>query len=136
MRLPLAGAVLLAASLGYAATLEFIRDGAVVRKVDGDALARTCGARTIDVDDPYYEAPKRYRACPLAAVVETGFGTPAAKLDAEDVLFRATDGYVKPSTPARVAEDGGFVAFGEADGPFTPIGRRALDPGPFYVVWT
>jgi mono/diheme cytochrome c family protein len=136
MRLSLAGAVVLAASLAHAAALEFIRDGATVRRIDGAALANACGASTIEVDDPYYEARKRYRACPLAAVVEAGFGAPVAKLDAEDLLFRATDGYVKPSTPARAAEEGGFVAFGEADGPFAPIGRRALDPGPFYVVWT
>ncbi len=136
MRFTTAAAVLLAVSLGHAATLEFVRDGTTVRRLDGDALARTCKPRTIEVDDPYYEARKRYRACPLAAVIEAGFGTPAGRIDTEDVVFRALDGYAKPSPPARVAEDGGWVAFGEADGAFAPMGRRALDPGPFYVVWT
>jgi cytochrome c2 len=136
MRFTTAGAVVLAASLGHAATLEFVRDGTTVRRLDDAALARTCEPRTIEVDDPYYETRKRYRACPLAAVIQAGFETPVDRLDTEDVVFRALDGYAKPSTPARLAEDGGWLAFGEAGGAFAPMGRRALDPGPFYVVWT
>lgn len=130
-------ALVLASALAHAAALEFVRDGATVRQLDGATLARTCGVRTIEVDDPYYEAPKRYRACPLAPVLAEGFGAPIEAAGGEDVLFKAVDGYVKPSTPARAAEDGGFLAFGEADRDgFAPMGRRGLDPGPFYVVWT
>jgi mono/diheme cytochrome c family protein len=132
-----AAALVLCSTLAQAATLEFVRDGETVRRLDDAMLTRTCGVRTIDIDDPYYEAPKRYRACPLANVLEAGFGVPVAQIDAEDVLFKALDGYVKPSTPARAGEDGGFVAFGEADrNGFAPMGRKGLDPGPFYVVWT
>jgi len=130
--------LLLLPSLAQAATLEFRRDGAVVRTIEAAALAETCGVRSIDVDDPYYETRKRYRACPLVGVLEAGFGAPADRLDGTDLLFRALDGYVKPSTLARAREDGGFVAFGETDraNGFAKMGRRALDPGPFYVVWT
>ena len=98
MRCITAGAVVLAASLGHAATLEFVRDGATVRRLDEAALARACAPRTIEVEDPYYEARKRFRACPLAAVIEAGFGAPPARLESEDVVFRALDGYAKPST--------------------------------------
>lgn len=135
MRLAVA-ALTLIASLAQAASLEFRRDGEVLRQIDAAELAKTCGVRTIEVDDPYYEARKRYRACPLAAVMAAGFGAPADHLRGGDVLFRALDGYVKPSSLERVREDGGFVALGEADGAFGPMGRRALDPSPFYVVWT
>jgi mono/diheme cytochrome c family protein len=130
--------LLLMGALAQAATLEFRRDGTVVRTLDEAALAAACRPRTVEIDDPYYSAPKRYRACPLAAVLEAGFGAPPARLPGEDVLFRALDGYVKPSTLARAAEDGGFVAFGDVDrgGKFAPLGRRGVDPGPFYVVWT
>jgi mono/diheme cytochrome c family protein len=132
-----AAALVLGSTLAHAATLEFVRDGTTVRRLDDATLTRTCGVRTIEVDDPYYEVPKRYRACPLAVVLEAGFGTPVERVEAEDVLFKALDGYVKPATPARAGEDGGFVAFGEADrSGFAPMGRKALDPGPFYVVWT
>jgi len=133
----LCGVVLvLLASLAQAATLEFRRDGAVVKTIDGAKLEAACGVRTIEIDDPYYEARKQYRACPLSAVLAQGFGAPADKLEGVDVVFRALDGYARPSNLARVREDGGFVAFGEVKGPFAKMGPRELDPGPFYVVWT
>jgi len=136
---PVLVAVVLALGLGnaHAATIDFLRDGTLVRRLDGDALERACGARDIEVDDPYYERRMRFRACPLAAVAEAGFGTPATQLEAEDVVFRALDGYAKVSTPARLAEDGGFLAFRDLDWPegFATFGRAAINPGPFYVVW-
>jgi mono/diheme cytochrome c family protein len=127
--------LLLVAASARAATLDFVRDGTVVRQLDGAALA-DC-ARTIELDDPYYGSHKRFSACPLAAVVEKGFGEPAARLEG-DVVFRARDGYAKVSSPARLAEDGGFVAMRDLDRAegFAPFGRAATDPGPFYVVWT
>src|SRR5258706_8558391 len=69
--------------------------------------------------------------------MQAAFGTAPHRADPEDVLFRALDGYVKPSTLARVREDGGFLAFGDADRSkgFAPM-PRGVDPGPFYVVWT
>src|SRR6185369_5711005 len=119
-------------SHAHAAGLDFVRDGAVVRHLDAAELATACTLETIEVEDAYYESHKRYRACPLVNVLTAGFGVPLAELDAEDVLFRALDGYVKPASLARVTEAGGFVAFQEADRPdgFAPMGRRALDPGP------
>jgi mono/diheme cytochrome c family protein len=138
MRWPLAAALALIASTGGAATIEFLRDGTVVRTLDAAALTQACKPRSIELDDPYYEARKHFRACPLAAVFEAGFGKPPDRLEGEDVVFRAADGYAKVSTLGRAGEDGGFVAFGEVDRPsgFAPMGRQALDPGPFYVVWT
>src|SRR5262249_1621161 len=107
--------LLLAAANARAATLDFLRDGAVVRPLDSAALERDC-ARTIELDDPYYEAHKRFSACPLATVVQMGFGVTPDKLEG-DVVFRARDGYAKVSTPARVAEEGGFVALRDIDRP-------------------
>ena len=70
-----------------------------------------------------------------------GFGQPAAEIAREDLFFEALDGYVKPSKGARAIEDGGYLAFADADHGhgedpgWEPIDRRGLDPGPFYVVW-
>jgi mono/diheme cytochrome c family protein len=137
----------LAGTVGYAAepfdtTLTFVRDGAVVKTLDRSALERACVPTTITLDDPYYGRPKRYRACPLAAVLALGFGTlDAAKTDGVDVFFRARDGYVKPASVARVREAGGYLAFADADRMrgddpgWEPIDRRQVDPGPYYVVW-
>jgi cytochrome c2 len=137
MRVLAVAAILVLDAAAHGATLEFLRDGAVVARLDDATIAGRCGIRTVDVDDPYYGVRKQYRACPLTVVLEAGFGAPVATLTG-DLVFRATDGYAKPSTPARVAEDGGFLALRDLEqtSGFAPMGTRALDPGPFYVVWT
>src|SRR5262249_30472457 len=98
----------------------------------------SCGEETISVDDPYYERRVRYRACPLRAVIRLGFGEDVTALAGRGVLFRALDGYVKPAGGGRPAEGRADGPFADADRPqgFAPLGRKALDPGPFYVVWT
>jgi mono/diheme cytochrome c family protein len=120
--------------------LRFVRDGQVVKVVSRSDLEAACGVETIDVDDPYYEKRMRYRACPLRAVLEMGFGDPVDGLAEDDFLLRALDGYVKPSTGKRMLEPGGWLALADADHKpddgFAPIERRQVDPGPFYVVWS
>ncbi len=127
-----------AAAPAEAATLRFLRDDAEVARLDLEALRRTCGEQTVTVEDPYYERRVRYRACPLGQVLRLGLREDPAALAGRDVLFRALDGYVKPASGARVAEDGAWVAFADADraSGFAPLGRKQVDPGPFYVVWT
>lgn len=136
MLLLLAGSPALARA---APELAFRRDGVEVRRLDLDTLKRGCGASAVEVDDPYYGARKTFLACPLACAVALGFGAPVAP--EADVLLHALDGYTKPSTGARLAEAGGFLAFAEAaraggpGSPWEPIGRQRVDPGPFYLVW-
>jgi mono/diheme cytochrome c family protein len=135
-------ALLLAAAVAAgapAAEIRFVRDGAVVKRIDRETLRGACASATVEVDDPYYLRRKRFLACPLADVARLGFGAAASEFATADILFRAADGYEKPSTGAKLAEAGGWVAFADADrenGGFDPIDRRQVDPGPFYVVWT
>jgi mono/diheme cytochrome c family protein len=102
---------------------------------------RACHVATIEVDDPNYGKRKRYRACPLAEVLTFGFGESPKALGVADVFIRAWDGYDKPTRADRLAEDGAWLAFGDAelsDGErlaWSPLPERNLDPGPFYVVW-
>lgn len=125
-----------------AAGLRFVRAGAPPRLLDAASLARDCGAVTVELDDPYYATRKRFRACPLAAVLRLGLGEPIEAFAGETVFFRASDGYAKPAPAALLAEAGGFVAFADADHArgdtpgWQPIDRKQVDPGPFYVVWT
>ena len=122
-------------------TLRFLRDGKEVARVDLATLRARAGETSVSVDDPYYERRVTFRAVPLAEAVALGFGEAPSAFADEDVVLRAADGYARPTTGARLAEAGGFLAFGAADAPadapkFTPMGRRHLDPAPFYVVWT
>jgi mono/diheme cytochrome c family protein len=124
-----------------AAVLRFLKDGVEVGRVDLATLRAKGRETTVTVDDPYYERSMTYRAVPLATALALGFGEPPSAFAGEDVVLRAADGYARPTTGARLAEAGGFLAFGDASRPadppaFLPMGRRALDPAPFYVVWT
>jgi len=123
------------------AALEFVRDGRVVASVTRATLEKDCGVRTVAVDDPYYGRKMSFVACPLARVLEFGFGLSPDELAAQDFLLRARDGYVKPATGKRLVEPGGYLALADAqrekagESGWAPIDRRQVDPAPFYVVW-
>ena len=139
IRLRLALLFLVVAEAVVAAELRFAREGAEVAHADAAALTRACTVATIEVDDPNQGGRRRYRACPLAEVLAYGFGAPPRSLGSADVFIRAWDGYDKPVGAERLAEDGGWLAFGDADRPeggWAPLGSRAIDPGPFYLVWS
>src|SRR4029453_12837582 len=95
--------------------LQFVRDGRVVSTFDLKALRHVCHERTVAIDDPYYGRRKSFRACPLAEVLQIGFGVPPESLAGSEFLLRARDGYTKPSTGARLVEPGGFLAFADAE---------------------
>jgi mono/diheme cytochrome c family protein len=103
-------------------------------------LIACCAPREVAVEDPYYGGPKRFRAIPLAAVLERGFGVAARAPDfAEaELLLRARDGYTRSASGAQLLDAGAFLAFADAEHPrggFFPIDRRQVDPAPFYLVW-
>lgn len=126
-----------APALAGPSALRFLRDDAEIRRLDLTALRAACGEQVITVDDPYAGGTRRYAACPLRAVLEMGFGAPLASLTGQDIVFRALDGYTRPASPERLAEDGAYLAFADAGGTtFTPLGPTTIDPAPFYVVWT
>jgi len=118
--------------------LAFVREGKPVSEWDRDRLLSDCGAVPVVVQDPYYETTKSFLACPLRFVLENGFGVSARDLAQEQFLFKAKDGYMRPASGGKLLEQGGYLALGEAKGGaghWQPIGRRQLDPGPYYVVW-
>jgi len=135
--------LLLQTAAGADTTLRFLRDGAVVGSIDLPGMTKQCTVETITLDDPYYGKRKTFRACPLRRVLELGFGPLSEAFDSEDLFLRASDGYTKPTTGARLREDGGYLAFADAERSpagsppaWEPIDRKQVDPGPYYLVWT
>ena len=123
-----------------AATLRFLRDGRELAALPLAELLACCAPREVAVDDPYYGAPKRFRALPLAAVLVRGFGPEASaeRFAHAELLLRARDGYTRTASGAQLLEEGAFLAFADAEraaGGFFPIDRRQVDPAPFYLVW-
>jgi mono/diheme cytochrome c family protein len=129
----------LAARTEEAPRLRFLRDGAEVAALSLPALLECCAPREVRVADPYYGAPKRFRALPLARVLARGFGdTESAEFARAELLLRARDGYTRTASGAQLLGEGAFLAFGDVEHPqgaFFPIDRRQVDPAPFYLVW-
>ena len=118
------------------AALVFSRGGQETPVAKAVLRAR-CGTHPVEVDDPYYGRPKRFVACPLARVLEIGFGD-ARAVAGQDVLLRAVDGYTRSVAGEQLLIEGAFLAFDDADraaGGFDRIDRRQVDPAPFYLVW-
>ena len=136
------GAWLAAPARAEDLALRFERDGALLRSLSRAQLTAACGVTRVEVADPYYQKPKTFLAFPLACVLEKGFGKPVTAQHEENFFLRASDGYIKPASGARLAEPGGWLAFGDvehshADSPgWEPIDRRQVDPGPYYLVWS
>lgn len=118
------------------AELAFVRDGRAVRTLTRAALEAEIAPEQWTAFDPYYKKAKTYRALPLAALLEEGFGEPAAALAKHDYVLRARDGYAVPLAGARLFEAGGYVAIADAEVPgWEPIGAGRANPGPYYLVW-
>ena len=136
-------ATLLVASVAHGASTElrFLRDGELVKQLDLEMMKANCEVAAVVIEDPYYKKKKSFLAFPLKEVLALGFGKTAKELAKEELFFEALDGYVKPAKGARAVEDGGFIAFADADRSkggvpgWEPIDRRGLDPSPFYIVW-
>ncbi|MBW1882535.1 MAG: cytochrome c, partial [Deltaproteobacteria bacterium] len=105
-----------------------------------------CPPRAVEVDDPYHHRAMRYFAMPFRCVLAHGFAAlgGADALRGQGLLLRALDGYTRPASGGDLLAGGAHLAFGEvalmsgsgALPRFTPIGRRQVDAGPFYLVWS
>jgi mono/diheme cytochrome c family protein len=118
-------------------TLRFVRDGREVRVLTRSQLVAQIPAVTVTQFDPYYAAPKTYRALPLRAVLELGMGAPAEELSRLEWVLRALDGYAVPIAGDRLFVDGAHIAIEDVEAPgWAPIGPQRALPGPYYMVWS
>lgn len=114
--------------------LAFVRDGKPVASLTRAELTKSIPPETIEGFDPYYGKNKRFRALPLARVLERGFGAEA--FEKEEFVLRALDGYAVPMRGALVTEEGAYVAIEDLDVPgWDPVGPQHVSPAPFYLIW-
>jgi len=98
------------------------------------ALAEVARPEIVAGFDPYYGRPKRWRAVPLAPLLQRAFA--GADLARADVLLRAIDGYAVTVPARRLLDDGAYIALADLERPaWEPIGPQRAHPGPFYLVW-
>lgn len=116
--------------------LHFLKDGSEVRALSLDALSKEITPETVEGFDPYYAKKKRFKAFPLRRVLALGLAGETGLAERE-FIFRASDGYAAYFRGALATEEGAYIAFEDLDVPgWEPIGPKASNPGPFYLVWS
>jgi mono/diheme cytochrome c family protein len=108
-------------------------------------MRAACPARAIEVDDPYHERYMRYFAVSVVCVLDLAFeGDGGAEgLRGQGLLLEALDGYTRPVPGVDLLTPDVQLAYGEvelmaepsAPPRFSAIGRREVDPAPFYMIW-
>ena len=115
--------------------LRLVEDGQPARVWSLDELKKAAPPAKISVFDPYYQRQKTFAAMPLGPLLRAAF--PSRRLESEDVILRATDGYAVPIRGAKLFEVGAYLAFRDEDVPgWEPIGPQHAHPGPFYLIWS
>ncbi len=116
--------------------LRFEGDDAEPRALSVAQLAGHAPLEVFTAPDPYYKAPKTWRAMPMAPLLRAAFPKQAEQLASLDFILSASDGYAVPITGARLMEPGAYVAVEDVEvAGWAPIGPGQVNPGPFYVVW-
>ena len=119
-----------------APTLTFVSGDKEVLRLTAVDLAKRPSARTIEVDDSFYKRLKRYKAVPLKDLLTAAYGGAWSENSLGDVFFDALDGYRSHAKVSVLMNDGGMIAFADADAPDWQMMPKGVVPGPFYLVWT
>jgi mono/diheme cytochrome c family protein len=132
-------ALALAAAPSRAAepALSFLSGDEVALSVTAADLAKRPDARVIEVQDPFYGRLMRYRAVPIKDLLAQAYGPAWIEDGVGDFFFEALDGYRSHARVPVLAEDGGMLAFADADRTdWEEMPKEKVRPGPFYLVWT
>lgn len=119
------------------ASLAFKRSGKPVAELSVSQLAAKVQPKTLTYFDPHYGKPKTFKCFPIKDVMRAGFGASWQDGVHTQAALVASDGYTSQSAAAKLSEDGGCLAFADAEYPaWEPVGRKAANPAPFYLFWT
>lgn len=116
--------------------LSFVSDDKEVLRLTPADLAKRPAARTIEVEDPFYKRRMRYKAVPLRDLLTAAYGGSWGTNVLGEVFFEALDGYRSHARVSVLMNDGGVIAFADADSPSWRPMPKGVVPGPFYLVWT
>lgn len=121
---------------GPAPALTFISGDKEVLRLTAADIAKRPSVRTIEVDDSFYKTRKRYKAIPLKDLLTAAYGGSWGENVLGEVFFDALDGYRSHARVSVLMNDGGMIAFADADAPDWQAMPKGVVPGPFYLVWT
>lgn len=116
--------------------LTFVSGDKEVLRLSPSDLAQRPAARTIEVEDPFYKTRKRYKAVPLKDLLTAAYGGSWGVNVLGEAFFDALDGYRSHARVSVLLNDGGMIAFADADAPDWRPMPKGVVPGPFYLVWT
>ncbi|PIR19110.1 MAG: hypothetical protein COV48_03790 [Elusimicrobia bacterium CG11_big_fil_rev_8_21_14_0_20_64_6] len=133
-------AVLLAAPLraadGPKPVLTFVSEKKEVLRLTAVDMAKRPATRTIEVEDSFYKTRKHYKAVPLKDLLTAAYGGAWGENALGEVFFDALDGYRSHAKVSVLMNNGGMIAFADADAPEWQPMPSGVNPGPFYLVWT
>jgi len=116
--------------------LSFMSGGAVALRVTAADLRARKSARVIEIADPFYGKLKRYRAVPVKDLLTAAYGPAWVEDGLGEFFFEARDGYRSHAKVPLLTQDGGMLAFEDADAPaWEEMPKEKTKPGPFYLVW-
>ena len=116
--------------------ISFLAGDKEVLRVTATELGARPDVRVVALADPYYGKRKRYRAVPIKDLLAQAYGPAWIEDGVGEFFFEALDGYRSHARVPILAEDGGMLAFADADVPaWEELPKEKLRPGPFYLVW-
>ncbi len=108
-----------------------------VLRVTAAEMAGKPSARTIEIFDPAFQKPKKYRAVPVRDLLTSAYGGAWSENALGELFFDALDGYRSHAKVSVLMQGGGMIAFEDLDVKgWEAIPRKGMTPAPFYLVWT
>ena len=118
------------------ARLSFQRAGQEAARWNAQDISAKVPPQVVRFFDPNAGKEKSYRCWPMKAVMDLAYGA-GWEPEYSEAMLTALDGFAAPTDARKLAEDGGCLAFSDAEVPgWEPMGRKRSNPGPFYLVWT
>lgn len=130
--------LLLAAPSDAAPALEARAKGLPVASGTVAELSVRVATSRVMVPNPFLDGKtKAYEAFPAATLLDALYGKGWREVTDGEVTFIASDGYQAHVAVSKLAAGGAWLAFRDHDKApaWEPVGKRAIDPGPFTLVW-